>query len=129
MNRQDIEAGEQQWLQAFNGRDAAGVARLYTEDGRILPPNAEIQQGQAAIEAFVDSFLQLEASLAFDLLSVHESPDLCAAVGRYELTFRLPGEERQTDAGKFVEIWARQPDGSWLIAEDIFNSSTPLPSP
>ena len=68
--------------------------------------------------AFVDSFLQLEASLAFELLSVHESPDLCAAVGRYELTFRPPGEERQTDAGKFVEIWPFQSRGGMLIGTD-----------
>lgn len=34
----------------------------------------------------------------------------------------------QADAGKFIEIWTRQPDGSWLISDDIFNSDLPAPS-
>jgi ketosteroid isomerase-like protein len=38
------------------------------------------------------------------------------------------GRETQTDSGKFIEVWARQPDGSWLIADDIFNSNLPVPS-
>jgi hypothetical protein len=37
------------------------------------------------------------AAVSFSLLSVHESADLCAAVGRYELRWRPPGAEPQTD--------------------------------
>ena len=128
MSRTDVEAGEKQWLEAFNGGDAAGVARMYAEDGRILPPNTEIQQGRAAIEAFVKEFVQLGAQLSFVLLTVHESADLCAAVGRYEMEIPVPGGEPMKDSGKFVEIWARQPDGSWLIVDDIFSSSLPAPA-
>ena len=32
------------------------------------------------------------------------------------------------DNGKFVEVWRRQGDGSWLIADDIFNSNLPAPT-
>lgn len=128
MSRTEVEAGEKQWLEAFNGGDAAGVARMYAEDGRILPPNTETQQGRAAIEAFVKEFVQMGSKLSFDLLTVHESADLCAAVGRYEMDIPVPGGEPMKDSGKFVEVWARQPDGSWLIVDDIFNSSLPAPA-
>ena len=129
MSQQDVEAHEARWLQAFNGGDASGVARLYVEDGRVLPPNSDIVQGRPAIEGFVKEFLQMKPTMSFSLLTVHESAGMCAAVGRYEMELRPPGEETQTDSGKFIEIWSRQPDGSWLITDDIFNSNLPVPGP
>ena len=128
MSRQDVEAHEARWLQAFNDGYASGVARLYVENGRVLPPNSDIVQGRPAIEGFVKEFLQMKPTMSFSLLTVHESADMCAAVGRYEMELRPPGAEAQTDSGKFIEIWSRQPDGSWLITDDIFNSNLPVPS-
>ena len=37
-------------------------------------------------------------------------------------------EQPIQDHGKFIEIRRKQPDGSWLISRDIFNSDLPLPS-
>ena len=30
----------------------------------------------------------------------------------------------QTEKGKYVTVWKKQTDGSWKIAEDIFNTDT-----
>jgi len=128
MSRKDIEAGEQQWLKAFNGGDAAGVAQRYTASARLMPPNSEILEGRDAIEAFGKEMLATGAQLSFSLLTVHETSDVCAAVGTYEMTIPVPGEESQQDRGKYIEVWTRQSDGSWLIADDIFNSSLPAPT-
>jgi len=123
MSRQNVEAGEKQWQEAFNGGDAAGVAGMYEEGARLMAPNAPIVEGRAQIEAFTKEFVQTGAQLGFSLLTVHESPEMCASVGRYEMT--IPGAPN--DNGKFIEIWRRQSDGSWLIADDIFNSDNPPP--
>jgi uncharacterized protein (TIGR02246 family) len=128
MSKKDVEAGQKQWLQAFNGGDASAVAQKYEENARLLPPNFEIQEGRAAIEGFVKGFVATGAQLAFKLLTVHETPDLCASVGLYEMTIPVPGGEPQKDSGKFIEVWRRQADGSWQIADDIFNSSLPAPA-
>ena len=127
MSRADIEAGEKKWLAAFNGGDGAGVAQQYTDSARLMPPNGEIIDGRAGIEAFTKEFVATGAQLVFQLLTVHESADLCAAVGTYDMTIPVPGGEPQQDRGKYIEVWTRQSDGSWLIADDIFNSSLPGP--
>jgi uncharacterized protein (TIGR02246 family) len=125
--RKDIEAAEAAWLTAFNGGDASGVAQLYAEEARLLPPNTDIVAGRPAIEGFVKEFLAMGATLSFELVAVHDAGDLNVAVGRYQMELRPPGAEPQQDNGKFVEVWTRQADGSWQIVDDIFNSSLPAP--
>jgi ketosteroid isomerase-like protein len=124
MARQDVEAREKEWLTAFNGGDASAVAACYAETGRLMPPNAEILDGRDAIEPFIKGFVQTGAKLAFQLLTVYESPSLCTAVGRF--TLDIPGVPQ--DRGKYIEVWAREADGVWRIVDDIFNSSLP-PAP
>lgn len=124
MARTDVEAGEAAWQKAFNGGDAAGVAAHYQSDARLMAPNMPTMEGRATIEGFVKEFVATGAQLSFQLVTVHESPEMCAAVGRYEMT--IPGAPE--DKGKFIEIWRRQSDGSWLIADDIFNSDVPVPA-
>ena len=129
MSAAEVKAAEQRWLEAFNAGDASGVAQVYAEDGRLMPPGADIVEGRAAIEGFVKEFVAIGAQLSFDLLKVHEAGELAVAVGRYTMTIPVEGGESQTDLGKFIEVWAPQADGSWLIVEDIFNSNTPPPTP
>lgn len=125
MARADVEAGEKAWLAAFNAGDASGVAKQYTGNARLMAPNAAIVEGRAAIEGFTKEFVATGAQLRFTVLDVHESADMCASVGTYVMTF--PGDAPE-DHGKFIEVWTRQSDGSWLIADDIFNSDLP-PAP
>jgi ketosteroid isomerase-like protein len=77
--------------------------------------------GREAIEGFIKDFVSTGAKLSFDLLTVHESGDLCVAVGEFDL--QIPGAP--DDHGKYVEVWRRQGDGAWLIVDDMFNSSLP----
>ncbi|HEY2812365.1 MAG TPA: nuclear transport factor 2 family protein [Acidimicrobiales bacterium] len=120
MAKQDFEARERDWLSAFNGGDAAGVASIYSADARVLPPGAPAISGRDAIESFVKDFVATGAQLSFNLLTAHESGDLCAAVGEFDM--QIPGAP--DDHGKYIEVWQRQGD-TWLIVDDIFNSSVP----
>ena len=95
------------------------MAQQYAVGGRLMPPGAEILEGRSSIEPFIKEFVQTGAQLSFDLVTVHETPDLCAVVGRYVMD--IPGAPQ--DRGKFMEVWTRQGDGSWQIAEDICHSS------
>src|SRR5207302_4016960 len=90
MSRQDVEAGEKKWLEAFNGGDASGVAQRYAEDGRLMPPNSDTLQGRSAIEPFIKEFLQMKAKLSFKLVDLHDAGDTCVAIGQYEMEFEPP---------------------------------------
>jgi ketosteroid isomerase-like protein len=129
MGRSDVEAGEKRWLEAFNAGDAGGVAAQYESEARIAAPEVDTIVGRAAIEGFVKEFTAARATLSFRLVDVYGSDDLSVAVGEYDLVLQPEGVEPQQDRGKFVEVWRRQPDGTWLIADDIFNSSLPAALP
>lgn len=128
MSRTDVEAGERLWLEAFNGGDAAGVAMRYEDTARLGAPNMEMIKGRAGIEAFCKEFIAARGTLSFRLVDVYGSDDVSIAVGEYDLVLKPEGDEPQQDRGKYVEVWRRQSDGSWLIADDIFNSSLPAPA-
>ena len=34
-----------------------------------------------------------------------------------------------TDRGSYVQVWHREPDGKWLFARELWNSTTPLRGP
>ena len=48
----EIQALNQEFREAFKSGEAAAVAARYTEDGKLLPPNAEMMEGKDAIAAY-----------------------------------------------------------------------------
>jgi ketosteroid isomerase-like protein len=116
--------------QAFHDRvanqDAAGLASLYAEEARFLPPNMEPCEGPAAIQAAMQGLLDMGArSLDIEPLDVREAGDLTIEYGRYTLGIEPEGAGAVTDLGKYVVVHEAQPDGSTKIVLDIFNSNTP----
>jgi uncharacterized protein (TIGR02246 family) len=116
--------------QAFHdgvaNRDVAGLASLYHEDGRFLPPNMEPCEGRAAIRAAMEGLLDLGVrSLDIEPIDVREAGGVTIEYGRYTLGIEPEGADAVTDVGKYVVVHEAQPDGSSKIVLDIFNSNTP----
>jgi uncharacterized protein (TIGR02246 family) len=106
-------------------RDAAGLASLYDEDGRFLPPNMEPCEGRAAIRAAMQGLLDMGVrSLDVEPIDVREAGDMTIEYGRYTLGIEPEGADAVSDVGKYVVVHAAQPDGSTKIVLDIFNSNT-----
>ena len=114
------------WLKLVKAKDAGGIAQLYAEDGAVMPPNAPISKGHAAIE---QTWASMMRTPGFDLtfvpeeITVSSSGDLALDRGTYRLAFDSAGKS-QTDIGKYVVVW-RKVGNDWKAAADIFNSDAP----
>lgn len=114
---------------AANAGDWDSVAALYTEDAILMPPNAPAVTGPSAIRDHFASFPPIN-SFELQVEEIVGRGDLAYVRGSYSLELAPAGApEPIQDTGKFIEIRRRQPDGSWPLARDIFNSSQPAPAP
>jgi len=122
--QRQIRKIDRQWAATVATKDPVAIARYYTEDGAILPPNAPIAQGRSAIAKAWEGFVSLrDFSLAFAPTKIDVAPGGAMAyeIGEYKLTFTGEGGP-VTDEGKFVVVW-KKTKGTWKAAADIFNSN------
>ncbi|UCF18653.1 MAG: DUF4440 domain-containing protein [Gemmatimonadota bacterium] len=122
-----INAALESYTQDFEANDWATFVTHYAEDAVDMPPNAPSLQGTEAIREMIESWPTVTAfSTTVD--EIDGSREVAFLRGGYTFSAILEGmAEPVTDTGKFVHIWRRQPDGSWLIAVEIWNSDSPPP--
>ena len=125
-DEQAIRGHVDRWLQLVKAKDAAGIAALYAEDGAVMPPNAPIGKGRAAIQQTWASMMRtpgFDLTIAPEQIVVSSSGDMALDRGTYSLTI-APDGTTQTDTGKYVVVW-RKIGSEWKAAADIFNSDRP----
>ena len=121
--RKAIESANEQFGQAVQRSDAAGLAELYSEDGAVLPPDAPMIQGRKQIEAFWKEGLAGGIQGAkLETLEVEDLGDTAWERGTATLTVKGDGEGASEQRIKYLVVWKRQPDGSWKLHRDIWNA-------
>src|SRR5687767_10908283 len=125
-DEQAIRGHVDHWLQLVKAKDAAAIAELYAEDGAVMPPNAPIGKGRAAIQ---QTWASMMGTPGFDLtftpeqIIVSSAGDMALDRGTYRLAV-APNGTALTDTGKYVVVW-RKIGNEWKAAADIFNSDLP----
>ena len=123
--KSQIEARAKEWLDKYNAGDAAAVAALYDEEGRLLPPQADPISGRAKIQEFWQGVMGAGVKgAAFEVLEVHAAGDLATEIGNYVMK-NADGQE--IEHGKYIVLWKKK-KGSWVILRDIWNSSMSVPA-
>lgn len=125
-DEQAIRGQVDHWLELVKAKDATGIAGMYTDDGAVMPSNAPISKGHAAIEKTWASLMSapgFELTFTPEQIVVSSSGDMALDRGTYKLTM-APKGAAQTDTGKYVVVW-RKVGGEWKAAADIFNSDLP----
>jgi len=122
-DEQAIRGHIDHWLQLIKTKDAVGISQLYMADGAVMPPNAPIAKGHAAIQQAWASMMRtpsFDLSFTPDQILVSASGDMALDRGTYRLTV-APSGKPQHDTDKYVVVW-RKAGGDWKAAADIFNS-------
>jgi uncharacterized protein (TIGR02246 family) len=121
-----LESAADGYLAAMRAEDWGLVAQSFTEDAVRIPPHEEPHQGRDAIEAWLGG---IEKLVSYELTrdAVVGAEGLAYVRGRYAITLRPRGAPGPiSDEGDFLEVWRREPDGAWRVAEAIWNTRTPL---
>ena len=119
------------WSATVNAGDVDGWIALWDDDGVQMPPNAPAVHGKPAIrETASGVFLSVDfEEFTINNEEVQVFGDIRFALGNYSfVTLKAEGDPVPYE-GKYMTIFKRQPDGSWKVYRDCFNSSTPPPPP
>jgi uncharacterized protein (TIGR02246 family) len=119
----EIRAANRNFMDRYKRGDAAGVAALYTEDAKLLPPDSQMMDGTDAIRSFWQGAMDMgvkEATL--ETVDVESRDDLAYEIGRYTLVIQSKGGESTTAKGKYVVVWKNR-DDVWRLHVDIWNGN------
>lgn len=125
---QAIRAADAAAVAAIAAKDWAGWAASFTEQGMILPPNTDAVTGRDGIQAWAAAFPPF-TDFQGQIEEVEGVGDLAYVRGTYSLTITPPGAAPIPERGKYLYVARKQPDGSWKVVRDMWNSDLPLPAP
>ena len=114
---------------AFNAKDSAKAAALYSTTGVVMPPNKPIMRGRPFVEQYYkDRFSEGASNLELTAVDVSGQGTLAYANGDFRLNLiSSDGKAPRRDRGKFLWIF-RESNNQWLIEYVIFSSDFVTPS-
>jgi uncharacterized protein (TIGR02246 family) len=119
--RAQIEKVGQAWQNAYNAKNAAGVAALYTTDAKLMVPGSETGSDAKTIQKLIAADIALGGKLALTTDDVVGFGDYAVETGRWVAT---GPDGKHLDHGPYVTFY-KKADGGWKIYRDIWNSSMP----
>lgn len=120
----EIDKANEAFAAAFAKGDAAAIAKMYSSDARVFPPNSDAIQGADAIRKLWQGAIDMGVkSFKLQATEVEAYGTIVQEVGSYS-THAADG--KQLDRGKYLVIWQRE-GNAWKLHRDIWNTSMPAP--
>jgi ketosteroid isomerase-like protein len=120
-----ITAFNARYLRAINSGDIAALSALTDDDHIMIAPGRAPITGKAANDAANSrGFDQFSIAETWEPLETVIDGNLAYQRGTFNVTAtpKAGGTVRPTH-GTFLRIYRRQPDGSWRMTRDMFNSA------
>ena len=125
-DRSAIVEASDAYVAAMRDADWERVARSFSEDAVRIPPHEEPHQGRAAIALWLKGIEEL-SRYDLDRDQIDGADGIAYIRGRYAITLRPVGAPGPiSDEGDFLELWRRAADGTWTIAEAMWNTRLPM---
>lgn len=127
-----LKKADADWSKAAAAQDVDKTVSYYAADALVLPPNGTAITDKGAIR---NAWKEMITAPSFSggwtasKVDVAKSGEIGYISGTWQFKWNGPDRKPASDHGKFVEVWKKQPDGSWKCAVDIWNSDVPLPTP
>jgi uncharacterized protein (TIGR02246 family) len=121
---------EDEFLAAHSYGDGVKLAEFYTDDALLIPPNEPIVRGKKAIAEWYQGEFKKAPPIENPTVVLEEiviSGDMAVIRGIFTLKFKNNGGTRVENL-RFISIWHRQKNGSWLFYCDIWNTYAPSAS-
>ena len=115
-----IQEANRKFMDAFERRDTAALARFYGDDALVMPPHSEAVRGRDSIGEFWQGMFDIATSVTLETIDVMAAGDAVVEAGRY----RVMAGESVADRGKYLVVW-KQEGGQWKLHRDIWNTSQP----
>ncbi len=119
----------EQEVAAINAGDVEAFAALFTDDAVLMAPGEPAVIGTEAVRSWAQDF-----SDQFTVQYTVTSEEIVVAGNwafqRLSFTLTLTpaaGGDPIREGAKAIHIYLRQPDGSWKIARDVWNTDNPPP--
>jgi uncharacterized protein (TIGR02246 family) len=123
-----VRAVDAEWARAATAGDAKALTAVYASDATLLPPNEAEAKGEAVGKYNADMLSAYPAKMELNTTAVEGRGDLAYAVGTWRATptpKKAGAKAPPPEEGKYLEVLKKQPDGSWKIVYDMWNSNAP----
>ncbi len=115
-----------EWSRAAEGKDVEAILSFVADDAIFFPPDGPMLRGKEIIRSFWSELAETpDFSLSWEATDVIVSSagDIGYTYGLALVTRKDEEGNTDTELTKYVTIWKKQPDGSWQVVADIWNSN------
>jgi len=117
----------QDWAQACNTKQLDDLLEFYAADALVLRANFPPIRGTGAIREFFVAALDAGLGDAeFEPVRVEIFGDIAFEAGRCKTLAPVAVGKRREERGKYLIIFARQPEGDWKALVDCWSSDLSL---
>lgn len=119
-----------EYVAAYNAKDSAKVAGLYTASGAVMVPNSSVVRGFDSIKGFYDIRFGVQGARDLEL---NASPTghgkFAYAAGTYSVRLAPEGQPESRDRGKVLFLFQKLPGNVWKVEILMWSSDLPPAAP